>query len=84
MKRVEVIDVLEHLTLIYPNRFEADQKMVEAWYFHLKSYDKDAVMANLLDYARHNRYPPTISDLTYQGRSLTDFDYKRIFGSGEE
>ncbi|MDN4862802.1 hypothetical protein [Priestia megaterium] len=40
MKKVEVIDELEHLKRISPNRFEGDQKIIDAWYFHLKTHDK--------------------------------------------
>lgn len=84
MKRIEVIDVLEHLVSIYPNRFDVDQKVVEAWYFHLKNQEKSLVMDNLLAYARNNRFPPTIADLVYQGGSLLDFSYENMYGNGEE
>lgn len=84
MKKIEVIDILEHLLRIYPKRFEVDQKMVDAWYFHLKKHEKDAVMANLLEYARNNRFPPTIADLVYKGSILAELDYQKIYCNGEE
>lgn len=84
MKKIEVVDLLEHLLRIYPNKFEVDQTMVDAWYFHLKNHNKDAVMDNLLQFARNNRFPPTIADLVYKGNSLTGLDYHTIYGNGED
>jgi hypothetical protein len=84
MKKIEVIDILEHLLRIYPNRFEVDQKMVDAWYFHLKYFDIDSIMENVRGHARNNRFPPTIADLVYEREILPDYDYDLIYGNGEE
>jgi hypothetical protein len=83
MRKIEVIDILEHLVRIYPNRLEVDQKMVDAWYFHLKYYDMDSIMKKILAHARNNRFPPTIADLIEGDSILPDLEYHTIFGNGD-
>jgi Loader and inhibitor of phage G40P len=63
MNKNEVIDVLEHLSCIFIGRFDADNKTVEAWYFHLKDQNKEEVMEKVKKYVRNNKFPPTVSDL---------------------
>jgi hypothetical protein len=74
MKKIEVVNLLENMALIYPTKFEANEKAVNAFHFHLEDQDYHVVMRNFKQYAKENKFPPTISDLVERKRLPYELD----------
>ncbi|PET72756.1 hypothetical protein CN533_04960 [Priestia megaterium] len=82
MKKIEVIDLLDHLSRIYLGRFKPDERTLDAWYFHLASEKKDEIFNNLKAYVAINKFPPVVSDLLSNQSNLRYFDFDKNFSSG--
>lgn len=83
MKKIDVIDVLEHLSRIYIGRFEADAKTLDAWFLHLEDQSKDAVFMKLKTYVLNNKYPPTVFDLVSNKYTIDYFNFNDQYSNGE-
>ncbi|WP_432693983.1 hypothetical protein ACRBU7_14375 [Priestia aryabhattai] len=83
MKKIEVIDLLDHLSRIYLGRFKADERTLDAWYFHLADQEKDEILNNLKAYVAINKFPPVVSDLLSNQINLNYFNFDKSFSNGE-
>ncbi|WJW97216.1 replicative helicase loader/inhibitor [Priestia aryabhattai] len=83
MKKIEVVDLLDHLSRIYLGRFKADERTLEAWYFHLADEKKDEILNNLKAYVASNKFPPVVSDLLSKQSDLKYFNFDKNFSNGE-
>jgi hypothetical protein len=63
MDKLQVLELIENMATVYPNKLEVNEKTVNTFHFHLQDQDYNSVMKNFKLYARDNRFPPTISDL---------------------
>jgi hypothetical protein len=65
MTEKDVVKVLKAVSEFYPGRFQPDdlKGTVKAWHRVLSECEFEEVMQNLTDYAKANKFPPTVSDL---------------------
>jgi ribosomal protein L12E/L44/L45/RPP1/RPP2 len=66
MTKAQVFELLNLLRAVYPN-FTVDQEKIDTWTKLLKDQDAEKVMANALQYAKENRFAPTVADLRAPG-----------------
>jgi hypothetical protein len=62
MTKEEVFELLNFIRNVYHN-FTFDQEKLNTWAKLLKDQDKDKVFANAEQYAKDNRFAPTVADL---------------------
>lgn len=74
MDKLQVLELIENMATIYPNKLEVNEKTVNAFHFHLQDQDFNAVMNTFKLYARDNRFPPTISDLLERRKMTYELD----------
>lgn len=88
MNKLEVLEMLEHMEILYPNKFEPSEKAVNVFYLHLEKQDYNTVLKNLMRHAKENKYVPTIADLIEQKQpydtdnTLDQFDKWEADASG--
>lgn len=66
MKIFEVLDVFDAIVQYYPNfqdKSEDINKTAQAWHVFLKDIEFEAVMYNLSQHVKTNRFAPSVSDL---------------------
>lgn len=66
MTKLEVIDLLEKISGIYPN-FTVDEKIVNGWHWVLENESYENMLENLKKHAKDSRYAPTPADLLAYG-----------------
>lgn len=89
MTKEEVFELLSFIRNVYHN-FSFDQEKLNAWAKLLKDQDTDKVFANAEQYAKENRFAPTVADLRTTGsdnrtdtRSM-DFLFQQWVAAGND
>jgi hypothetical protein len=63
MDKIQVLELIENMATVYPNKFEVNEKTINAFHFHLSDQKYDVVIRNFRIHARESKFPPTIADL---------------------
>lgn len=82
MEKLEVLDLLERIVLLYPNsKIQATMETLEAWHMVLDDCDAKAANDNLTVYVKEgNKFPPNASELYVQKipyREETDYELSK-------
>lgn len=77
MNKKDVLQLFKFLTAVYP-QFTVDQYKIDEWTNLLADQSTETVLANAREYAKANKFPPSIAEVRVQqnGRYIPrDFVY---------
>jgi hypothetical protein len=65
MDKKEVAQLLNYVNVAYPNflRDNKPETVLDFWFRSLKDFEYEPILANLINYAQSNEFPPKIKDL---------------------
>jgi len=73
MTKKEVAYLLQKIDMLYPSRLKTDniQELINTWYDVLKDTSFDLSYEKLLNHAKINKFPPSVSELILETNRST-------------